>query len=78
MHGGSSTRVTGQEGLQHVGDFYSSALTNNEAIGSHPKRFPEQSSKPEFPRTLDIGLPCLQRDRVWVVDAKLCDIFHDE
>ena len=71
MQGACAAVVAGVECREQLPHLSTTHLADDEAIRSHPQRLPNQSREVDAASALEVRLPGLERDDVWVPDAQL-------
>ena len=67
--------MTGVHGLEHVQGLTATDLADDDAIGSHPERVPDQIADGDLAAALDVGRPGLERNDVGLGEAELGGVF---
>ena len=63
MHGGAATLVAGVHRREHVDHLGAADLADDEPVGPHPQRLPDQRAQGDLAGALDVGRPRLERRR---------------
>ena len=66
-----SAVMPGVQGRKEFAQFRPATLAEHESIGPHPQGFAHQAFEPDPADPLEIGLPCLERDEVRMLDPQL-------
>ncbi len=66
--------VTGVERRKQVAHLGAAALAEHEPVGSHPERLAQQSGEVDRARALEVRLPGLERNEVWMPHPQFRDI----